>query len=253
MCGGYAAAAPVASFTTNVTHGIAPLSVQFNDTSTGRILSWSWNFGNGVTSTLQNPTYIYTLAGKYTVVETVDGVRSQRCCEIIITVLPTYKNIKQSFANRTAPEPPGSLASIYASIQASKYNEYNHTYPYVIPILSSTKAGKYVEGSNITINATTINATYKQLQTNSSSLSALLNNNITAWLNAIKPYISDIYSIAQYLHLLFHPTHGPVGQRIEMEGPGNPIQSTYNDVYWDMYNNSITKQSKRFQLYNYTH
>ena len=109
MCGGYAAAAPVASFTTNVTDGIAPLSVQSNDTSTGRILSWSWNFGNGVTSTLQNPTYIYTLAGKYTVVETVDGVRSQRCCEIIITVLPTYKNIKQSFANITAPEPPGSL------------------------------------------------------------------------------------------------------------------------------------------------
>ncbi len=61
MCGSYAAAAPVASFTTNVTYGIAPLSVQFNDTSTGRILSWSWNFGNGVTSTLQNPTYTYTL------------------------------------------------------------------------------------------------------------------------------------------------------------------------------------------------
>ncbi|MGB9201772.1 PKD domain-containing protein, partial [Methanobacterium sp.] len=65
ICGCSAAASPVASFTSNVTHGIAPLSVQFIDTSTGNVTSWSCNFGNGATSTQQNPTYTYIYAGKY--------------------------------------------------------------------------------------------------------------------------------------------------------------------------------------------
>jgi len=37
---------PVASFTTNATTGIAPLSVKFNDTSTNTPTSWKWGFKN---------------------------------------------------------------------------------------------------------------------------------------------------------------------------------------------------------------
>ena len=58
---------PVASFTANVTGGNAPLTVQFTDTSTGNVTAWSWDFGDGTTSTEQNPTYTYEAAGTYTV------------------------------------------------------------------------------------------------------------------------------------------------------------------------------------------
>ncbi len=58
LCGSVAAASPVANFTSNVTHGIAPLSVQFIDTSTGNVTSWSWNFGNGATIT-QTESYLH--------------------------------------------------------------------------------------------------------------------------------------------------------------------------------------------------
>lgn len=58
---------PQANFTANITSGLPPLAVQFTDLSTGVINSWSWNFGDGNTSTLQNPVYTYTIPSNYTV------------------------------------------------------------------------------------------------------------------------------------------------------------------------------------------
>lgn len=58
-----------ASFTMNKTSGYAPLSVHFFDTSTSvsAIVSWLWSFGDGNTSTDQNPAHIYTAPGTYTI------------------------------------------------------------------------------------------------------------------------------------------------------------------------------------------
>ena len=58
---------PVVSFNADVTYGEVPLSVQFNDTSTGNPSSWLWDFGDGENSTSQNPSHIYDTAGTYTV------------------------------------------------------------------------------------------------------------------------------------------------------------------------------------------
>ena len=57
----------VAGFTSNVTSGDVPLTVQFTDTSTGRPTSWLWDFGDKNTSTDQNPKHTYTREGNYTV------------------------------------------------------------------------------------------------------------------------------------------------------------------------------------------
>ncbi|MBK7148539.1 MAG: PKD domain-containing protein [Bacteroidetes bacterium] len=46
------------------------ISVQFNDTS-NFASSWLWDFGDGTTSTLQNPTHTYTTNGSYNVSLTV--------------------------------------------------------------------------------------------------------------------------------------------------------------------------------------
>ncbi|MFY9195675.1 MAG: PKD domain-containing protein, partial [Methanoculleus sp.] len=62
-----------ASFTANVTAGSVPLAVQFTDESIGDITSWSWDFGDGSTSTEQNPEHIYVSAGNYTVSLTVSN------------------------------------------------------------------------------------------------------------------------------------------------------------------------------------
>ncbi|MBP6334835.1 MAG: PKD domain-containing protein [Bacteroidia bacterium] len=58
--------APIASFSANNVNGCIPLSVQFTNTSTGAT-SYFWNLGNGNTSTLPNPTNIYSVQGNYTI------------------------------------------------------------------------------------------------------------------------------------------------------------------------------------------
>jgi PKD repeat protein len=64
---------PVAQFSGSPTSGTVPLTVNFTDMSTGSITSWSWTFGDGGTSTAQNPSHQYTSAGTYTVSLTVTG------------------------------------------------------------------------------------------------------------------------------------------------------------------------------------
>jgi thermitase len=58
---------PTAAFSGTPTSGTAPLGVAFSDQSSGSPTSWSWNFGDGGSSTAQNPSHTYTVAGSYTV------------------------------------------------------------------------------------------------------------------------------------------------------------------------------------------
>ena len=63
-------AAPVAAFD----HAVSGLEVSFSDTSTdsdGTIASWAWSFGDGATSTAENPAHTYATEGTYAVTLTV--------------------------------------------------------------------------------------------------------------------------------------------------------------------------------------
>lgn len=68
-----AEAAPVAAFSAIPTSGPRPLAVQFAGESTGEITSWSWDFGDGGTSTQQSPSHTYDATGYFTVSLTVSG------------------------------------------------------------------------------------------------------------------------------------------------------------------------------------
>lgn len=87
------AQAPVASFTSNRQSGCAPLGVAFRDQSTNSPKYWSWDFGNGEFSNLQNPSITYSQPGTYTVTLTVrngDGTSSvTRTDYITVTTSPT--------------------------------------------------------------------------------------------------------------------------------------------------------------------
>jgi len=60
-------------FSATITSGVAPFTVRFTGESTGSVTSWSWTFGDGGTSTVRNPTYVYAAPGNYTVRLSVDG------------------------------------------------------------------------------------------------------------------------------------------------------------------------------------
>lgn len=91
----YSMAQLQANFSADTTRGCEAISaVQFNDLSTGNPSSWAWNFGNGNTSTLQNPVANYTSPGLYTVSLTVSLGGNQD--------LETKTNFIQVFNNPTA-------------------------------------------------------------------------------------------------------------------------------------------------------
>ncbi len=63
----------LAKFDSDVTKGVLPLTVNFSDSSQGNIKNRAWDFGDGTTSTLRNPSHTYENAGSYTVSLTVSG------------------------------------------------------------------------------------------------------------------------------------------------------------------------------------
>jgi PKD repeat protein/Tol biopolymer transport system component len=66
---------PVCGFSGSPSSGYGPLTVDFTDVSTGGVTGWEWDFGDGNTSTEQNPSHQYSAPGSYTVALTVtDGV-----------------------------------------------------------------------------------------------------------------------------------------------------------------------------------
>ncbi len=64
---------PVANFIASPTSGEAPLFVQFTDASTKSPTSWSWDFGDGATSNLQNPSHTFQNPNQYLVSLTVSN------------------------------------------------------------------------------------------------------------------------------------------------------------------------------------
>jgi PKD repeat protein len=68
---------PVPEFSGSPLFGEEPLRVVFTDLSTGGATSWQWSFGDGTTSTSQNPDHTYGSPGSYDVTLTVsDGTTS---------------------------------------------------------------------------------------------------------------------------------------------------------------------------------
>ncbi|HTY53097.1 MAG TPA: DUF3344 domain-containing protein [Methanomicrobiales archaeon] len=60
---------PGVSFAASPTSGVAPLTVQFTDSSSGSPTSWAWDFDDddSTDSTEQNPSHTFTSVGSYTV------------------------------------------------------------------------------------------------------------------------------------------------------------------------------------------
>jgi gliding motility-associated-like protein len=91
-------ALPVANFTLNDPSGCFPLCVDFSDLSVigeGAIVEWSWDFGDGGSSTEQNPEYCYNAIGTYT---PVFSVEDEYGCYADIT-MPGMISVSNNFPN----------------------------------------------------------------------------------------------------------------------------------------------------------
>ncbi len=141
---------PVADFNANPRSGNAPLSVHFTDSSLNAT-GWDWDFGDGATSTLQNPLHNYTEAGNYVVNLTVSNGNGTdlKTLEIIVAeassedkVLP----VANFNANPTSGPAPLSVRFTDSSQNATGWN-WNfgdgNTSIAKNPINTYSKAGNY--------------------------------------------------------------------------------------------------------------
>lgn len=113
--------APVANFTADVTTGCAPLVVQFTSTSAnvGSGASYDWNFGNGATSVLQNPSTTFLQPGQYTVSLTVRNASGSntKTATAYITVRPS-PTVSWSVNNATGCPPHRAVFTNTSTLNA---------------------------------------------------------------------------------------------------------------------------------------
>ena len=76
------------------TMNTAPLTISFTNTSSGDNLSYNWNFGDGQTSILQNPTHTFQ-AGAWEVTLTVTNENGSDTTSATIVALPASDNEQQ--------------------------------------------------------------------------------------------------------------------------------------------------------------
>ena len=78
--GGPSHGAPTAHFTDMADTSSCLGTIQFSDESVAEPTSWSWNFGDGGTSSMQNPSHTYTANGTYTVSLTASNSSGSNTC-----------------------------------------------------------------------------------------------------------------------------------------------------------------------------
>lgn len=72
-------------------------SVDFTDMSSGAVTSWSWDFGDGNTSTQQNPTHTYAADGTYNVcLVSATACASDTDCQQVTVCVPTVAAFSDS-------------------------------------------------------------------------------------------------------------------------------------------------------------
>jgi len=119
------AQAPVASFTTNVSSGCAPLNIYFTNTSS-QANSYYWNFGNGNTSTLPNPSMVYSVPGTFTVTliatNTINGLKD--------TITQTITVVPNPVANFTASPLTSCAGASVVSFTNTSLNSSSYTWDF---------------------------------------------------------------------------------------------------------------------------
>ena len=97
-----------ATFTVDPSEGAAPLSVQFTDTSPGTPTTWLWDFGDGSTSTDQNPNHVYNAIGTYDVTLSVTNDNAEADDTtvpgaVVVTNEVTLEPVADSFVRDERP------------------------------------------------------------------------------------------------------------------------------------------------------
>jgi len=131
---------PTAEFTANKFTGYTPLSVKFSDLSTSinTITGWLWTFGDGRTSTSQNPTHVYEHPGMYTVTLEVTNAVGKQDTEIKTMYITTAQGIDTLYTYDSAPSQLDELLAHMPKVGDANTNIYPQGIRFYVPPEATT-------------------------------------------------------------------------------------------------------------------
>jgi PKD repeat protein len=154
-------------FTADPTSGKAPLDVAFTDRSIGTPTTWTWDFGDGTTSTEQYPKHLFSKAGSYDVRLTVTrGGDKDSSTQVVnvggvpitdFTGTPLSGNVGEQikFTDRTENN-PASWSWEFGDTATSTEKNPSHTYQmkglYTVSLTTKNTNGKDTETKQRYIN-----------------------------------------------------------------------------------------------------
>jgi PKD repeat protein len=163
---------PVAAASANPAAGYTPLNVQFSSAGSmdpeGQPLSYSWDFGDGGTSTSANPAHTYNVNNLYNATLTVsDGVNAATAsAQVSVGNLPPTASIDTPVANThynagdtisysgSASDPEDQTLPASAYSWTIVLRHLNHSHPFLGPI-TGVQSGTFQIPTDITNEATT--------------------------------------------------------------------------------------------------
>lgn len=196
-----------ADFISNIAGGKAPLVVQFTDTSNVPSPSaWLWDFGDGGTSTLQNPSHTYTVDGSYNVRLTVTGANGQSVIQknayiIVASVVNESGGIvvleaEEAFTNITRNGQAWTLTTALTGFNGAGYMQAlpdtgsnlstTNNAPEMKYQANFTSAGTrtvWVRGSGVDANGDSVHVGVNGNLSTASNITFFTVNNTWAWTN----------------------------------------------------------------------
>lgn len=133
---------PVANFSTNITHTLAPLAVQFTDFSrNATAVVWDFNSDGIPDSTERTPVYVFTYPGNYTVNLTVNNTKGMDSKSSTVIVFPAQHLVGKLLLTEyqiTTSESDETQPVIYEDriVWQSNHNENYTLYLYNISTFS---------------------------------------------------------------------------------------------------------------------
>lgn len=139
---------PTAVATASPTVGIGPLTVAFNGSQSsdpdGSIVAYLWNFGDSQTSTLVNPSHIYTSAGTFTATLTVtdnNGATDSDTVQVTVTsipppIIPTITDVSPNEGPITGNTEVTLTGTGFANVNNVKFGANNGS---IVQIISNTQ------------------------------------------------------------------------------------------------------------------
>jgi hypothetical protein len=128
--------------------------ITFTDGSTGNPVSWAWDFGDGGTSTSQNPTHTYSTAGNFTVCLTVTDINgcTDVQCETVTISTAIISPLLSGFDLGVSPNPGSGQFEFFMHVPSTvafTMKIYNQLGVLVLEQAEKKASGEYRQTLNL--------------------------------------------------------------------------------------------------------